>query len=92
MLECRIADRGNHAWHVAAAHCFLNRGAEVLAIHELGARDNAAESGVVRRTRQQTCLDVLHIIIANEVVRHALVGNADCLLDQSLFLEVVRVD
>jgi hypothetical protein len=106
LLECRllcVCGKANrsilviHVWHVGAAQVgtvlsFLDRGAEVLTCQELGSRDDAAESGIIHRTRQKSSLDVFHMVVTDEVVRHALVCDADSLLDQSLFLEVVRVD
>lgn len=70
---------------------FIHRIAEVLGHDKLGARlDVLKEAGLARR-HQRLVVNVFYTVVADQMVRHTLEGDADCLLDESPFFEQIRV-
>lgn len=70
----------------------VNGRAEVLRRHELDAGHNVPKVGVFGRGDESAGHDILDAVVAYEVVRNAVVGDADGFLDEAIDLEGIRVD
>lgn len=69
----------------------IHRVAEVLGHDKLGARLDVLKEAGLARGHQRLVVDVFDAVVADQVVWHALEGDADGLLDQSPFFEEIRV-
>lgn len=66
--------------------------AEVLVHEQLVARADVGEVDVVGWRGHGSAEGLFQAVVANQMVRHALEVDADCLLDQAVLLEGIRVD
>lgn len=86
--------RGNGqkaAFVVAIDVCLFQRVAEVLRQEQLGARLHVHEQGVVARRAQASMGGIINGVVAHQMMRDALIADANSLLDQAIGLERVGV-